>query len=404
MIEAVRDHPGVRAAAGGPVRRRPADRGPGGAAPPPGRDRGRRSRRPPGRLPGSGPRRDARRAQPRVAAQRLPDRRAGGLAAVRRRRASRPGSSPTRCTCWPSRSSPTSTCCRPSRPRATRWSSRPPPARPSCAGAGWCACSCASRPPSPTPSSGRRRRRLGAAAERWRWWRSAVPGASASASRLPAGTIREAIGELMCAVVPDPDGPGQRAAIEQAIADVGAARGPGLDGRLGPGADRASSARRPRWSWRSATADADRRPRVRRRAAAAQRPGLADELAADRLAPLADLSPGSRKRLRETLRGLAGRAGAAGQRGRAAGHPPADRALPAWRGCASCSATRWTIPTSGSGWRWRCGSATAARQAAGRLRRGRSRLGGAVGCGAPLGSAVGTSGPSAPEAISSCHE
>jgi DNA-binding PucR family transcriptional regulator len=30
-------------------------------------------------------------------------------------------------------------------------------------------------------------------------------------------------------------------------------------------------------------------------------PGLADELAADRLAPLEDLSPGSRTRLRETL-------------------------------------------------------------------------------------------------------
>ena len=79
------------------------------------------------RLFGPGPGRDAGRAQPRVAAQRLPDRRPGGLAAVRGARRRRPGSSPTPCTCWPSRSSPTSTCCRRSRPRATRWSSRPRP-------------------------------------------------------------------------------------------------------------------------------------------------------------------------------------------------------------------------------------------------------------------------------------
>ena len=59
-------------------------------------------------------------------------------------------------------------------------------------------------------------------------------------------------------------------------------------------------------------------------------------------------------------------------------------------GCATCSATRWTTPTRGSGWRWRCGWATAL--SAGRRgirtgygglrrRRGRRGLGGAVGLG-----------------------
>ena len=45
MIEAVADRPGVRAPDRRRVRRRPADRRPGGAAPLPGRDRGRRSGR-----------------------------------------------------------------------------------------------------------------------------------------------------------------------------------------------------------------------------------------------------------------------------------------------------------------------------------------------------------------------
>jgi hypothetical protein len=127
------------------------------------------------------------------------------------------------------------------------------------------------------------------------------PGREAAASHLPAGTIREAIGELMCAVVSDPDGPGQRTAIEQAVAAVGARAG------LGTTVD-----------WSQARASF-----VRAQAALElvahdggvvsardyagllllrSDPGLADELAADRLAPLADLSPGSHKRLRETLK------------------------------------------------------------------------------------------------------
>jgi hypothetical protein len=126
------------------------------------------------------------------------------------------------------------------------------------------------------------------------------PQRETAASHLPVGTIREAIGELMCALVSDPDGPGQRAEIEQAISAVGARAG------LGTTVD-----------WSQARASF-----VRARAALElvardgelivardnagelllrSDPGLADELAADRLAPLEDLSPGSRTRLRETL-------------------------------------------------------------------------------------------------------
>jgi PucR C-terminal helix-turn-helix domain len=138
----------------------------------------------------------------------------------------------------------------------------------------------------------------------------------AAASRLPAGTIREAIGELICALVADPDGPGQRAAIERAIL--------GLDARAGLGTTvdwtqaRVSFARA-QAALELTTGD---RPFVAARENAGQLllrsdQRLAAELAADRLAPLARLSPGSRERLTETLRvwlAEQGRLGAVAQR------------------------------------------------------------------------------------------
>jgi hypothetical protein len=126
------------------------------------------------------------------------------------------------------------------------------------------------------------------------------PRREAAASHLPAGAIHEAIGELMCAVVSDPDGPGQHAAIEQAIAGVGARAG------LGSTVD-----------WSQARASFVRAQAalelvqndgelITAREYAGELllrsdPGLADALAADRLAPLDELSPGSRRRLRGTL-------------------------------------------------------------------------------------------------------
>lgn len=123
----------------------------------------------------------------------------------------------------------------------------------------------------------------------------------AAASRLPAGTIYETIGELTCAVVSDPDGPRRRAAIERAVLEAGAIAG------LGTTVDWAeatlSFARA-----RAALELADSTPAllVARELAAElllrSDPRLAAEFASDRLAPLVELSPGSRTRLVETLR------------------------------------------------------------------------------------------------------
>jgi hypothetical protein len=121
-----------------------------------------------------------------------------------------------------------------------------------------------------------------------------------AASRLPPGSISETIDELTYAIVADPDGPGQRAAIERAVTSAGASAG------LGTTVD-----------WTQAHVSFARGQAA---LALAGRPGtlvvardragelllgsdqrLAGELAADQLAPLRELSAGSRQRLTETL-------------------------------------------------------------------------------------------------------
>ncbi|MGA2924389.1 MAG: helix-turn-helix domain-containing protein [Solirubrobacteraceae bacterium] len=123
----------------------------------------------------------------------------------------------------------------------------------------------------------------------------------AAASHLPAGSIRDQIGELACALVPDPEAPRRRAAIERAVVSAGATAGLGTTVDWSDGAVSFARAR-------AALELADGAPAliVARELAgelllrADQR--LAAELAADKLAPLAELSAGSRKRLTETLR------------------------------------------------------------------------------------------------------
>ena len=308
-----------------------------------------------GRVQGARPRRDARGAQPRVAAQRLPGRRARRLAAVRRGRRRGRASSPTRCTCSPSRSSPTSTCSRPSRPRATRSSSRRPRARPSCAAAGWCGCWSASPPLDTGADRGRRERgRLAAAADASRWWRS--PGERRELAALAPAAGHDRRGDRRarrCAIVPDPDGPGRRAAIERAIARRRRARRARHDGRLARARRQLRAARGRRSSWR------DGRPALivaRDRAGELllrSDPRLAVEFAADRLAPLAAAAGGLPRAPDRDAARVARRAGPARSGRRAAGHPSADRPLPARRGCASCSgrARRSRRSASGSSWR-----------------------------------------------------
>ena len=123
----------------------------------------------------------------------------------------------------------------------------------------------------------------------------------AAIAGLPPGTISEAIGDLTCALVPDPDGPGQRAATRRAVVGAGAR------GAVGTTVDW-TEARVSLGRARAALVLAGPEPTlIAARENAGELllrsdPGLAAELAADRLAPLRELSPGSRERLRETLR------------------------------------------------------------------------------------------------------
>jgi hypothetical protein len=122
------------------------------------------------------------------------------------------------------------------------------------------------------------------------------------APRLPAGTISDTIGELVCAVVPDPEGPGRRAEIERAVLETG---GHGGLGTTVEAAAAAVSFARARAAL--ALAQELERPALIAAGAVAGElllrsdPLLARELVAERLAPLQALPEGSRARLTETL-------------------------------------------------------------------------------------------------------
>jgi hypothetical protein len=126
-------------------------------------------------------------------------------------------------------------------------------------------------------------------------------GRARAGSRLPPDSIYEAIGELICGIVPDPDAPLRGAAIERAVREAGVSAGLGTTVHW-PDA-LVSFARA-----RAALELADRSPGlvVAREAAVElllhSNPLLARELAFDQLAPLAELTPHSRSRLKKTLR------------------------------------------------------------------------------------------------------
>jgi hypothetical protein len=121
--------------------------------------------------------------------------------------------------------------------------------------------------------------------------------------RLPADAIWDTIGDVLCVLIPDPDGPRRRAAIARAVSDAGVVAGLGTT--VAP-ADSLLSLTRAR----AALALAETRAGgglIASRDVAGELllrsdDRLASELAADRLAPLAKLSAGSRARLTETLR------------------------------------------------------------------------------------------------------
>ncbi len=122
-----------------------------------------------------------------------------------------------------------------------------------------------------------------------------------AALRLPPDAIIEAIDGVICALVPDPDGPGRRGEMIRAIRETGTSCGLGTT--VGWPQAAVSFARA-----KGALGLADGAPGLtvaRDRAGELllrSEPGLAHELAADQLAPLAELPAGSRARLTETLR------------------------------------------------------------------------------------------------------
>ncbi len=117
---------------------------------------------------------------------------------------------------------------------------------------------------------------------------------------LPHGALAETIGEVDCALVPDPDGPGRREELRRSIEDAGLSAGLGTT--VGWSQAALSFARA-----RGALALADGGPRLvvaSERAGElllASAPGLAAEIAAQRLAPLRALRRSSRARLTESL-------------------------------------------------------------------------------------------------------
>lgn len=125
-------------------------------------------------------------------------------------------------------------------------------------------------------------------------------GRDAVAPRLLPDVIAETVGEVVCALVPDPDAPGRRAELEHAIGEVRAGLGPTVAWGEAP-----LSFARARAALELAHSTAT--PGL---AVAGERASelllrsdlrLAGELSTDRLAPLAGLPEGSRLRLAETL-------------------------------------------------------------------------------------------------------
>ena len=307
--------------------------------------RGRRCGDAPRRLLGAGPRRDAGRPQPRVAAQRLPDRRPGRLAAVRRRR--RGGRAGARDAVPAGRVDlrlhrrAVGRVGRGLRARAVGRGQRGRAAAPAPGARCWSAI----RPPTRTRSRRPPPRPAGRCPARWPWWRSPASSAAPPPRGCPPGSISEAIGELTCALVGRSRRP-RTAGGDRAGGARGRARAPGSARRsTGRRRGSASPGRARRWSWPSEP----RRRSCRARERAGELllrsdPRLAEELAADRLAPLRRAHAGLARAADRDAAGLAGRAGAARARSPSGSGSTRRRRATGWAGCASCSATRWTHP------------------------------------------------------------
>ena len=122
-----------------------------------------------------------------------------------------------------------------------------------------------------------------------------------AALHLPPDSLAETIGEMAVAIVPDPDAPGRVATLERAVGEAGAtaALGTSVDWQ-----EAAISFARARAALALANGETELIVARERAGELMLRSDarLAHELAAEWLAPLERLSPGSRNRMTETLR------------------------------------------------------------------------------------------------------
>ncbi|HEX5192782.1 MAG TPA: helix-turn-helix domain-containing protein [Solirubrobacteraceae bacterium] len=119
-------------------------------------------------------------------------------------------------------------------------------------------------------------------------------------ARLPTDVIADTIGDVVCALVPDPDGPGRRSQLERAVRAGRAQAGLGTTVRWQQAGLSFARARAALGLAGASPELVSARDNAGRLLLGADR-GLAADLAANRLAPLRELSPGSRRRLQETL-------------------------------------------------------------------------------------------------------
>ena len=145
------------------------------------------------------------------------------------------------------------------------------------------------------------------------------------ARRLGPGAVGAAVGGLAAVMLPDPDGPGRRKALESALGDDLAALGPAVSWP-----EAGTSLRRAAAAYRLAAQGRLNTPPIEEGAVSssgqsssrlivavdhlpalllAAEPALAADLARSRLAPLDTLGPGPRERLVETLRAWLDRPG-----------------------------------------------------------------------------------------------
>jgi PucR C-terminal helix-turn-helix domain len=121
------------------------------------------------------------------------------------------------------------------------------------------------------------------------------------AVRLPVGTITENVGEVVCAIVPDPDAPGRRGQLERAVRQARVRGGLGTTVAWG---DAARSFGRARAALALSAVSGELLISAQDHAGELllrADPLLAAEFATAELAPLSELSAGSRERLTATL-------------------------------------------------------------------------------------------------------